>query len=584
MNIILRLLRFSAKYWPWMVLGFVGILFSTALSLATPQFIRIIIDKGIGQKNYRLIPYYALSIVGVTLVRGIFAFLQNYSSEYAANRTVYDVRNRLFDHIQHLSFTYHDEAETGQLISRATADADALRSFLGMGLLNLFANAVMVAGITVVLLTMNRSLALITIATLPFLVAVALTYRERVRPLFISVQDQIGRLTIAIQQNLMGIRVVKSFAAEDYETAKFSGEANDLLSRNLAAARTSNFFGPLMDFITAIGTTFILWYGGRQVVEGRLTLGEFVAFITYLMMIFWPVRILVWVVGVAQSAVAAGDRIFEILDTHPEAHLRDGTVELTDCKGHVEFKDVSFRYDGGGIVLRNINLDVQPKEMVAFIGPTGSGKSTIINLIPRFYDVTEGAVLIDGLDIKEYRLESLRRQIGIVSQETFLFSDTVHGNIAYGRPGAPMGMVVEAAKTANIHDFILTLPKGYETRVGERGVNLSGGQKQRIAIARALLMDPPILIMDDSTSSVDTETESLIQEALESLTKSRTTFVIAGRISTVKRADRIVVLDKGRIVEMGTHKELLMQGRLYSQIYRMQFGGREEQGNGAAGI
>jgi ABC-type multidrug transport system fused ATPase/permease subunit len=373
----------------------------------------------------------------------------------------------------------------------------------------------------------------------------------------------------------MGIRVVKAFAREDHEIEKFARESHGLLERILDSARLSAFYGPLMDFIAAIGTAFILWYGGWQVIHHNLTFGGFMAFNTYLVMLIWPVRMAGWVVEVAQNAIASGDRVFEILDTHREVHLKDGRIEMTNCKGHVEFKDVSFAYADGSRALSKINLEVMPGEMVAFLGATGSGKSTLINLIPRFYDVTGGVLQIDGVDVRRYRLASLRRHIGIVAQETFLFGDSVRGNIAYARPDAPLDEVIEAAKAANIHDFIESLPDGYDTKIGERGVNLSGGQKQRVAIARALLMNPPILILDDSTSSVDTETETMIQRALVSLTESRTTFVIAQRISTVKRASKIVVLDKGRIAEYGSHDELLARGGLYAELYQIQLGAQE---------
>ncbi len=576
MSTIRRLLGFARRYWGSAGLGVFCMLVVTALNIAYPQFIRIIIDTGLTQKNYKLIPYMAFAIIGSTAIKGIFVFGEIYLSEYVANRTVYDIRNRLFDQIQRLSFSYHDEAETGQLISRATSDVDTVRVFMGGGLLQLVVNILMIFGIASVLIYTNWKLALLAMSAMPFLAVVAIKYKGRIRPLFTSIQDQIGDMTTAIQQNLMGIRVVKAFACEEQEIDKFSSQAYELLERNMKAARVSSFYGPMMDFIAAFGVTFILWYGGMQVINHQLTLGELIAFVTYLMMFIWPVRVLVWVVGLAQNAVAGGDRIFEILDTHPETGMKDGTVELKNCTGHVEFNDVSFAYASGGKVLRNIDLEAKPGEMIALLGSTGSGKSTVINLLPRFYDVTSGAILIDGVDIRKFRLESLRRNIGIVSQETFLFSDTIRGNIAYGRPNASMDAVIEVAKASNIHDFIMTLPHRYETRIGERGVNLSGGQKQRIAIARALLMNPPILIMDDSTSSVDTETESLIQKALVSLTESRTTFVIAQRISTIKRASKIVVLDKGRVAECGTHNELIERGRLYAEIYHLQFKSQEQ--------
>jgi len=577
MRTVRRLVRFAARYWYWILLTLVCLLAATGLELLTPQFIRLIIDEGLRAKKYHLIPYLSLGIVGIAIVRGVFSFGQQYLTEYVAHRTIYDIRNRLFDHIQRLSFSYHDEAETGQLISRATSDVDMLRRFLGHGLVHLLSDGLIFLGVLAICLYMNWRLALVALSTTPLLLMTVFKYGSKIRPLYTAAQNQRGDMTTAIQQNLLGIRVVKAFAREDYEIQKFDKQSYGLLERNIEAAQVSASYMPRMDFFAAVGTILVIWYGGSQVIHGALKLGALVAFNSYLVRLISSVRMTGWIVNTAQNAVASADRIFEILDTHPETHLKDGIRELRNCKGRVEFRNVSFSYKNGSRVLSNINLEVEPGEMVALVGPVGSGKSTIINLLPRFYDVTEGAVLIDGVDVREYKLESLRRNIGIVAQETFLFGDSARENIAYGKPDAPLEEVIEAAKAANIHDFIESLPDGYETQIGERGVNLSGGQKQRIAIARALLMDPPILILDDSTSNVDTETEIQIQKALASLTKSRTTFVIAQRISTVKRADKIVVLDKGRIVEVGTHEELLKKGGLYSEIYNLQFRAQEEQ-------
>ncbi len=575
MRTVRRLLAFASRHWQWLLLTTVCLITVAALDLLPQQLIRLIVDDGLKAGNARQLPYYCLGLVGLAIVAGFFRFGQQYFTQCMAQRTIYDIRNRLFDHVQRLSFSYHDEAETGQLISRATSDVQALSRFLGHGITHLVTDSLIFTGVLIICLMMNWKLALISLSTSPLLLYAVIRFGTKIRPLYTAAQDQRGDMTTAIQQNLMGIRVVKAFAREDHEIEKFDKQSYGLLERNMETAVVSAKYMPFMDFMAAGATTLILWYGGMQVVSGALTLGALLAFNSYLARLIGSVRMTGWIVNMTQNAVAAADRIFEILDTHPEVHVKEGAKVLSNCTGCVEFQNVSFAYNDGSKVLSNINLQVQPGEMVAFVGATGSGKSTIINLIPRFYDVTDGAIVIDGVDIREYRLKSLRKNIGIVAQETFLFGDSARENIAYGKPDAELEEVIEAARSANIHDFIDGLPEGYETPIGERGVNLSGGQKQRFSIARALLMNPPILVLDDSTSSVDTETEMLIQKALVSLTESRTTFVIAQRISTVQRADKIIVLDKGRIVEEGTHRELLAKGGIYKEIYRLQFGGEE---------
>ena len=378
-----------------------------------------------------------------------------------------------------------------------------------------------VFSVTVLLIicfNMSWKLSFAALSMVPILIVAVYYYARTFGPIRVAVQQQLGERTSAIQQTFTGIRVVKAFAREDYETSKFDRESQELLRLNIQESKVHAFYGPMMDFVAAYGLAFVIWYGGVQVLDKTITLGTMIAFMSYIWWFVWPVRMMGWVTQLTKNAVVSGNRIFEILDTYSETHLKDGTRTIKKCAGHVVFDNVSFCYTDGSRALSNVMLEAKPGEMIAVMGSTGSGKSSLINLLPRFYDVSEGAVLIDGEDIRKYRLESLRRQIGIVSQEPFLFSDTIYENIAYGRPGAPEDEVIDAAKAANIHDFIESLPEGYETKLGERGVNLSGGQKQRVAIARALLMNPPILILDDATSSVDTETESLIQQALAKLT------------------------------------------------------------------
>jgi ATP-binding cassette subfamily B protein len=399
-----------------------------------------------------------------------------------------------------------------------------------------------------------------------------------VGPRFRALRQKYADVTTAIQENITGARVVRTFAQEDHEVNRFSTQVHGLLQMNLKIARLWASYFPLMDFLSVLGIIFILWFGGWQIMKGQLTLGQFVAFNMYLMMLMMPVRMLGFIINTSQEAIASGRRIFEILDTKSEVEESPHARPLPSIKGHIKLEYVSFGYETGDVlVLRNFDLDVQPGETVALLGATGSGKSTVINLIPRFYDPTSGRITVDGIDIRDITLESLRRQIGIVLQETYLFAASLKDNISYGKTDATMEQIIAAAKAANIHDFIASLPKGYDTDVGERGVTLSGGEKQRVAIARALLMDPRILILDDSTSSVDTETEHLIQNALERVMRDRTTFVIAQRLSTVKRADKIVVLEGGEVVEQGTHEDLLEKGGIYADIYNMQFRQQEEE-------
>ncbi len=585
MRTIWRLLGFYKKYWKWAMLSLLTMLAVEAFSLATPKVIGGAIGVGVKNHNYILARNLGLLLVGMHIVKAFFIYARTNLVQYTAQRTIFDIRNRLFDHIQRLSFSYHDEAETGQLISRSTADVEALQGFLADAMMWITTNIVVIIGISIACFLLNWKLALASFAPMPILMVVVLIYSRKVGPVLASVQNQFGDMTAKIQQNVMGIRVVKAFAREKFETEKFDREASGLVALNLEAARISALYLPMVDFIAAFGVTFVMGYGGLMVVHKTLSLDEFLQFLMYVGWIVWPIRITGWIANMTKNAVVSADRIFEILDTHAETQVRDGRHEIKNCQGAVAFSNVSFTYADGSRALSGINLRVEPGQMIAVMGPTGSGKSTVINLLPRFYDVTEGAILIDGRDIREYKLESLRRHIGLVSQETFLFGDTAYENIAYGRPGAPLEQVMEAARAANIHEFIIGLPDGYSTKIGERGVNLSGGQKQRIAIARAILMNPPILILDDATSSVDTETESQIQKALNALTESRTTFVIAQRVSTVKRANRIIVLDKGRIVESGTHDDLLAAGGLYSEIFNMQFGAQlTEEPSGTSGV
>ncbi|MFQ6015994.1 MAG: ABC transporter ATP-binding protein [Anaerolineae bacterium] len=575
---LVRLLKYMRSYSQRAILAYLCIAAVTLLNLTVPWLIKEVIDRGLagGQRSFLLLA--AAAIVGVNLFKSAFAFGQQYLTEWLSHRIAYDLRNELYDHLQRLSFAFHDRAQTGQLMSRATSDVEMVQRFTGIGLIDLVHTTFIFFSILILMLSVHWQLTLVGLTPIPVLLFITVRFGLALRPHFQRIQEQFAAMSTTLQENLAGVRVVKAFAREEYEKDKFASENRELMDRRLRVIRlwASNF--PLMFFLISVSTALILWYGGRKVVAGELSIGTLVAFNSYLLMLALPVRRLGWIVNISSRAIASGQRIFEILDTPSVVRETPGAFELPPVEGYVRFEDVHFAYDGGELVLKGINLRAEPGQVIALLGSTGSGKSTIINLLPRFYDVTQGRITIDGYDIRDVTLESLRRQIGIVLQDTFLFSATIRENIAYGRPEATIEEIIEVAQAAYAHDFITAFPDGYDSLVGERGITLSGGQRQRVAIARALLLDPPILILDDSTSSVDTETEYLIQQALATLMRGRTTFVIAQRLTTVLNADQIIVLDDGRIAEQGTHEELLARGGLYREIYDLQLREQEELG------
>ena len=592
MKVLWRLLAFARRYWLALAFGLFSTIAGLGASFAIPYIVRAVIDKAIGRMDLRLLGVAAAGVIAISLVQGVFTFAQRYGMEYLAQKVIYDLRSVLYRHLQNLSFSFYDHAQTGQLMSRVTGDVETLRRFLGFGLLNLLSNVITLLAVLVILFTLDWRLAVLSMATIPPTIYVVSIFMRRVRPIYVSIQQQIAVITTRLQENLTGVRVVRAFAREEDEEARMDHENRDYLAKNLSAVRISAFFFPLINFITGAGTALVIWYGGQEVILGKMSLGSLVAFNTFLIMLVAPFRMMGWILNMAQRAQTSGSRIFEILDTEPEVRDLPEAKPMPQVKGEVEFDDVSFTYVGQAIpwlavsasgdkpeplIVHDISLRVRPGETVALLGATGSGKTTLVNLVPRFYDPSHGRVLIDGIDVREVTLESLRRQIGVVLQDTFLFSTSIRENIAYGRLDATLSEIQEAARAAEIHDFISGLPKGYETLVGERGVGLSGGQKQRVAIARALLMDPRVLILDDSTSSVDTETEHAIQTALARLMKGRTTFVIAQRLATLKNVDRIVVLDEGRIADAGDHDALLRRSRIYREIYELQFRPQEEE-------
>jgi ATP-binding cassette subfamily B multidrug efflux pump len=513
----------------------------------------------------------AVAILVFAIVRGLFAFLQSYWAERNSQAVAFDLRNELYAKIQRLSFSYHDRQQTGQLMVRATDDVEKLRLFLGQGLLQLVGAVILLTGTLILLFSTNPGLALTTLWILPVALILFAIFSRISRPMFTRVQQRLSELNTILQENLAGIKVIKAFVREREEQAKFRMAADRLMHQQIAIARLFTFLFPFAFLIANLGQATILYAGGQRIIQGLLTLGEWQEFSLYLVFLFLPIAQFGFIINQFSQASASAVRIFEILDAQSEVVEKPNAVVLPPIQGHVKFENVSFRYFGSGEpVLRNVSFEVQPGQTVALLGATGSGKTTIINLIPRFYDPTEGRILIDGYDIRDVTLQSLRSQIGIVLQETTLFSGTIRENIAFGKPDATMDEIIAAAKAAAAHDFIMSFPQGYDTMVGERGTTLSGGQKQRIALARALLLNPRILILDEATSNVDVATEAQIQSALQELMKGRTSFVIAQRISTVMNADLILVLDRGQIVAQGRHEDLLEESEIYAEIYSSQ--------------
>ncbi|MBE2233591.1 MAG: ABC transporter ATP-binding protein [Anaerolinea sp.] len=513
----------------------------------------------------------AVAIVVFAAVRGIFSFLQTYWAERNSQGIAFDMRNDLYAKISRLSFSYHDRNQTGQLMIRATDDVEKVRLFIGQGLLQAVGALVLLVGTLIILVTTNARLTLVVLPILPLALIIFMIFARVSQPLFSKVQQRLSALNTVLQENLAGIKVVKAFTREKSEQQKFGAAADGLMKQQITVSRVLAFLFPVVFLIANVGQALVLYFGGRQIINNTLTLGQYQEFSLYLIFIFVPLAQLGMIISQMSQASASANRIFEILDTTSDVVDKPDASALSDVQGHVAFEKVTFRYYAGGDpVLSEVSFAAEPGQTVALLGATGSGKTTIINLIPRFYDPTEGRVLVDGQDLREVTLESLRAAIGIVLQETTLFTGTIRDNIAFGRPEATQAEIETAAQAAAAHDFILSFPQGYDTPVGERGATLSGGQKQRIAIARALLLDPHILILDDSTSAVDLETEYHIQQALDRLMKGRTSFVIAQRISTVMHADQILVLDKGRVVARGRHAELMESSEIYAEIYTSQ--------------
>jgi ATP-binding cassette subfamily B multidrug efflux pump len=519
-----------------------------------------------------------VAIVIFAALRGVFAFLQAFWGEKNSQTVAYDLRNDLYAKIQSLSFSYHDANQTGQLMIRATDDIEKVRLFIGQGLLQLVGALILLTGTVIILFSTNVSLAWAAMPILPIALVMFMIFGSAAQPMFRKVQIKLSTLNTVLQENLAGIKLIQSFTREKQEQVKFRRAADDLMGQAISVARLFTFLFPVIFLIANLGQAAILYVGGKQIIAGTLTLGQWEEFSLYLIYLFFPIAQLGFIITQFGQAAASADRIFEILDAKSDIVDKPDAIDLPSVKGEVRFENVTFRYFGSGTpVLDNVTFDAQPGQRIALLGATGSGKSTIINLMPRFYDPTEGRILIDGHDLRDIKIDSLRRQIGIVLQETTLFNGTIRENIAFGKSDATDAEVIAATKAAQAHDFIMFFPDGYDTHVGERGATLSGGQRQRVAIARALLLDPRILILDDSTSSIDLGTEALIQAALDKLMESRTSFVIAQRISTVMNADKILVLERGKVVAQGKHADLMENEPIYAEIYNSQILAYEQE-------
>ena len=581
MKIILRITAIALRHKWRLFSAYLCTAGATASYLLLPKYFGDAIDKVAdivqgGVVSDSAILSIVLIILGLSVLRGALSFGQTYLGEAVSQLVAYDIRNSFYNHVQHLSFGFHDRHHTGNLMSRAIIDVENIRMFINMGLVRTpyFASLFVIVGI--ILLRLDWRLGLVSTSFMPVVALNSAVVRLKMRQIWLRVQEKMAEQNTVLQENLTGMRVVKAFAAEEHEEAKYDVRNVEVANESLAAERMRASSMSLMLFSFLVSMGLILWYGGTRVIDGHMTPGELAQFIFYMQILAMPVRMAGWLVNSYARAVSAGERLFEILDAESPVQESASAEQMPRLRGHVRFENVTFGYDGGPPVLENFNLDVEPGQIIALLGAPGSGKSTIANLIPRFYDVSGGRVELDGTDIRDVTLASLRRNIGIVQQDVSLFTTSIRENIAYGRESASMEEIVDAAEVAQLDEFVRSLEQGYETVIGERGSTLSGGQRQRMSIARAVLIDPPILILDDSTSSVDANTEELIRRAMESVMRGRTTFVIAHRLSTVHRADLIVVLEDGRIAESGTHRELLALNGLYRDIYELQLRPQEE--------
>ncbi len=553
-----------------MIAACVFLVLYIAVNLITPLISGIIVDDVIkGGKREMLSVLLLILLVG-SVLKSVSMYFRGILFESFSQDCLYDLRNDMYTHLQHLPFSFYDNNRIGELMSRMTGDLEGVRVFLASGIPVLMENCVYFFGTTVILFTQNAKLALATLLVTPCIAYCAYRFNQVVRPIFSEIREQQATLNTVTQENITGVRMVKAFAREDYEIKKFEKENRRNQMLNINASRIWGSYFPAMDFISGICLILLVWFGGRMVGRGEISIGTVVTFNGYLWMLIMPMRMLGWIINMMAQAITSGQRIFDVLDTGTTIRETENPYNPEEFRGDVSFQDVSFRYREQPVLL-HVDFQAPAGSTIAIMGATGAGKTSVINLIERFYDRSSGSIRIDGVEIQDWSIRRLRSEIGIVLQDTFLFSDTIEGNILYGKPDATREEVIQAAKMADAHDFISEMPQGYDTIVGERGTGLSGGQKQRIAIARALIKDPKILIMDDCTSAVDMETEYEIQKALKEVQKSRTTFIIAHRISSVKNADEILILEDGRIVERGSHQQLMNRKGRYYRMVRQQY-------------
>lgn len=570
MRSLKRLFLFFLPYWKTVLLSTALIIAQAAVGLVPPLIQRQIVDQVIASRDLSRLGGLVAALVGVYVLLTLVTIGDQYVRHALGARVIVDMRVRLYGYLQRLSLSFFERTSTGELMSRVTNDVEALEQFLTHGTALTFVDLLRLVGAAVVLLLLDARLAVMVMLPVPVLALCLRAFNRRVRPIYRRVRDRLGDINALLQDRLSGMRVVQAFGQEERELQRFAGESEGYYRARVAGVGYMSLFFPAMNLISLMGTVIVLGAGALGVVRGQLSMGTLVAFLSYVTVFYDPVRRLVDIDNVFQQAIAAGDRIFELLDATPDIVDAPDAIDLADVQGEVRFDDVHFRYGTGDEVLRDVTFHIRPGETVALVGPSGAGKTSIANLICRFYDPSAGTITIDGHDLRKVRLASLRKHMAVVLQDTFLFNTTVRENLLYGKPEATEEELVAAAKAAYAHDFIMELPNGYDTEIGERGVRLSGGQRQRLALARAILVNPRILILDEATSSVDAEAEYLIQQALEAVLEGRTALIIAHRLSTIRNADRIIALEDGCIKEVGSHEELLSHGGLYSQLYHRQ--------------